>query len=520
MIPGSHPSGGQEIAGAVNLEHNSRCSGSLASEIPPSRRQGAPDLDECRVLQSIAPDQTEIVRLWSRMRLPISPTSREDRIFLTQEALAELLRGSDGAAMSDVRSIAVFGTFDVQNYGDLLFPLIAQHKLASSGFRVLTVSPSRSSPVWKDTIAPIAVESLLDLKRQLSGIMIGGGNIIHARPVSLAEYDSEKIRDTGYASLWIGASIIGALRQVPVVWNAPGIPGDLERADRYLSRVLDAADYISVRDRSSEGFLGAHNKSIHVVPDTALDLSELWSKQQLRGDFDDILSKHGCNGTDRFIAIHVKAKGLRLQIGEIASQIEALSSATACVPILIALGPCHGDDTVARLVHRHLRCPHIDLSVPAGLRDITACLAHSSVYIGASLHGYIAACSYGVPGLLLQNDAKPKLTGLLEWLDRKGDLACDWLEGLQRARCVLEGGPPPAQPIPPNVRAALDRHWDQIRSTFLTPPSVAATRGRARLLVHTLRNGIAHEGLRWALNPLLNEPRRQSAADRLLFDAL
>ena len=31
--------------------------------------------------------------------------------------------------MGESRQIAIRGTFDVENYGDLLFPLIAQHEL-------------------------------------------------------------------------------------------------------------------------------------------------------------------------------------------------------------------------------------------------------------------------------------------------------------------------------------------------------------------------------------------------------
>src|SRR2546425_11656527 len=75
--------------------------------------------------------------------------------------------------------IGLFGTFDVENYGDLLFPLIAEAELTA---RLGTVKlhpfsyHAKSPPDW-----PYTVPSLTELPRMagnLDGVLIGGGFIV------------------------------------------------------------------------------------------------------------------------------------------------------------------------------------------------------------------------------------------------------------------------------------------------------------------------------------------------------
>ena len=65
-----------------------------------------------------------------------------------------------------------FGTFDVENFGDLLFPLIARHRLAAAEIELTFVSPVGGPPVWQDcaeSISPSAVEAL-----DVDGVLLEG----------------------------------------------------------------------------------------------------------------------------------------------------------------------------------------------------------------------------------------------------------------------------------------------------------------------------------------------------------
>ena len=75
--------------------------------------------------------------------------------------------------------IGIVGTFDVENYGDLLFPLIAEAELRE---RLGSVTlhrfsyQARTPPDW-----PYAVTSIADLPRvigDLDALLIGGGFLI------------------------------------------------------------------------------------------------------------------------------------------------------------------------------------------------------------------------------------------------------------------------------------------------------------------------------------------------------
>jgi hypothetical protein len=75
--------------------------------------------------------------------------------------------------------VGICGTFDVENYGDLLFPLIAEVELTKrlgpiDLHRFSYFSKSRNN--WPFDVSPLAE---LPLKVQsLDGILIGGGHLI------------------------------------------------------------------------------------------------------------------------------------------------------------------------------------------------------------------------------------------------------------------------------------------------------------------------------------------------------
>src|SRR5713101_4780546 len=75
--------------------------------------------------------------------------------------------------------IGICGTFDVANYGDLLFPLIAESELTErlGAIRLHRFSYSaRTTPNW-----PYKVTSITELPRMirhLDGLLIGGGHLI------------------------------------------------------------------------------------------------------------------------------------------------------------------------------------------------------------------------------------------------------------------------------------------------------------------------------------------------------
>ncbi len=119
--------------------------------------------------------------------------------------------------------IGICGTFDVANYGDLLFPLIAESELTE---RLGSVTlhrfsyNARTAPEW-----PFEVTSVTALPRmihRLDGLLIGGGFIVRFDKRVAPGYvppAPEIHHPTGY---WLTPALLALQHNVPLIWNAPG----------------------------------------------------------------------------------------------------------------------------------------------------------------------------------------------------------------------------------------------------------------------------------------------------------
>ncbi len=400
-----------------------------------------------------------------------------------------------------MRRLYIAGVFDLPNYGDLLFPLIARWRLASAGLDVIPVAPTSRAPDWEDTMVPVGVATMLT--EPADAVLIGGGYTINVHPLEFDEYAEGGTSDWAMAGLWLGATMAGALHDAPVLWNAPGVPHPHGRRIRPLvDAALAAAGYVSVRDRGGAELLAAPaSVDVSIVPDTIADLATMWPKDSLSEIFHALMKRKNADPSGRYLALHLRDRSVAgLSMADLATRVDRFASEHGVIPLLVAVGRSHDDPATVRGLARHLRVPHILFDDPRGLREITAALAHSATYIGASLHGYIASSAYGVPGVLVARPAYRKFAGFLEHTERLEDLARTWEQafdiGAARAREER------SVRIPGNVLAALDAHWTRIRTAIEQP---AAKRSERRAFLASLvRAGVEANGPQWAFRPILD----------------
>jgi hypothetical protein len=401
--------------------------------------------------------------------------------------------------MSARLNILLSGMFDLDNYGDLLFPLVAQWRLGGFGYETIPVAPSARRPAIGDALAPLDIRQMLLDEEPIVGILVGGGYLIHASSLDFMErYQTDGAGAWSGVGLWLGATLAGALRDVPIAWNAPGVPHPFSsRQHPLIDMALRATGYASVRDRGSAKLLGPPTDvNVRVVPDPVADIARLWPKQSLKATYQQLLRRKGVPADARVLAIHVRNRSMRgLEPAALGAMLKTFAAQHGLVPALVAVGASHDDPGTARLLAPHLGPSALLLDDPASLKEITSVFAHGALYVGASLHGYIVSAAYDTPGVLIARPAYQKFSGFLEHSGRLQDLAHDWPDALrlaaQRAREAA------AARIAPAVFAALDAHWQSIHEAFAAPARMRDARRDFALAL--LRFGIDSEGPGWAL---------------------
>jgi len=404
------------------------------------------------------------------------------------------------------RRVFLSGMFDMRNFGDLMFPLVARHFLEPHGIEIVPVAPTGVPTGFGDAIASLPLSEMMSGGTQAHGIVVGGGYIIHTHKMHfLDEYAQGGLCEFAGPGLWLGATAAAAIRDIPVVWNAPGVPHPFASNQRtIIDAALHAASYVSLRDRGSLELLEPPaGLAPHIVPDPVAAIAQLWPRQVLAAPFKAMLERKGADASAGYFALHFRNRSLaRLGIPAAAKLVDDFAFGQKLTPILLAVGQTHADDVLARELSSHLKVRHVVLDDPASLMEIAAAIAESRLYVGASLHGYVTAAAYCVPGILVAQPSYRKFQGFLDHTGRHEDLAGDWQKAF--ALAPRRAGERIAPPMPPSVFAALDVHWLRMAKALASPAQDRAA--RQAYLQAWLRVGEQVGGPAWAAYPMQDEP--------------
>src|SRR5687767_4064151 len=154
--------------------------------------------------------------------------------------------------------VGLWGTFDVDNYGDHLFPHIAAVELGRRlpGLELRTAAPYGSAhptrfdgepvaalPPWSSQAAAAAAGTH-DL------VVVGGGELLHMNDRLLAPVYGVPADELAQRapSAWFADAALTIGR---FAWNAVGVPGAVAPGgEARLKLAADAAAYVAVRDPS------------------------------------------------------------------------------------------------------------------------------------------------------------------------------------------------------------------------------------------------------------------------------
>lgn len=377
--------------------------------------------------------------------------------------------------------IAHFGTFDVANYGDLLLPLVLEQRLGELG-EVVHVSPRAGPPVWRDGVATISVERALT-EEEFDAVVLGGGNLVHALPAVAPNYLPEGMDSVlAYPSLWAGAAQLSDQARATLCWNAPGVPGKLSGPPAELARwALSRADYAAVRDRwSADNLRDAGVDPLpSVVPDTGVGVRQLWARGNLDRARADMFARHGREVPARTVAIHLSRRHVKDPETRLGKRLDRLAEDLDATPVLLALGPCHGDDRLATTVAQHMKCDPVVVAAPESISEIAAAIARAEIYLGSSLHGAITACSFATPMMIVvdrEREVVQKHRGFLEHIGMPELLYPSWEAAARLAEQTIERHASSPQRAVQLLEPRLDEHWELLGQALTKSPSAAARR--------------------------------------------
>lgn len=394
--------------------------------------------------------------------------------------------------------VAVWGTFDVDNYGDHLFPRIARRELKARlpGVRVDAWSPvgTTGHPTRLDDPAgegavrglghhgPAATAAMA---RTYDAVLVGGGELLHLDDHLLRHFyavdpdELLRIRSSAWFLEGLGPR---EERRCPVLWHGLGVPFafDDDNAAR-VRAALAHRHWASVRDPHSEARLRAAGVTldIDVVPDSGLLVDRLFDPAELERRRAELRRRGALPPPDRPTLV-VQGCDLLVPSAEaLAAVLRPRLAESGAVPVLLETGRCRQDawfaDTLGAALGPEAEVHRVpaDVTVP----DITAVVAGAGAVVASSLHAAVTAVAHRRPFVLLNLGNESKLDGFAVQCGFEKHVV-DAVDDVDAA-VTLALTQPPAEGHVAELQAAVDAHFDRLAAAIAT--AHAARRWRWRL---------------------------------------
>lgn len=396
--------------------------------------------------------------------------------------------------------IAHVGAFDFENFGDLLFTDVVRSHLKKriDVEEMVYFAPKTCKMPNKNEI----VHSVLELEKwviekKIDAIVVGGGDLVHLRKIItfMPHVSSEGwvIYDVLY--MWVIPSLIALKYEIPLVWNAPGVPLHFNETDKEIvSYLCSAVDYISVRDEEAKKELSVavNTQNIKVVPDSVLSIKNIISLKTIR----DIFEKLDLNLQEgKYVFVQFNNSTPESDFKYYADALKNIMEKTGWNVLIQPIGYACGDLDVMEKFRAIYGKDFIYPSKHYTQYDILSLIANAAFYIGTSLHGAIVSNSYGVPNIVVNSSHFNKIEGFIQMLGREEAriyspqeiVKCFWkVKDLNSSKIVEE------------KIIEIERHFDQLAEAI----TVNIKKGKSSS-VNELANYIHDSSLR--LENLSNE---------------
>lgn len=314
----------------------------------------------------------------------------------------------------------IIGTFDVDNYGDCLFPDIVRHELECRMENVETQLYSPTARVSKlgnysqVYALPGTVEECKFI--DFDAIIVAGGEVLNNGHNASGLYCS--IRPNTMSSgmrMWMSPAIIKKWYGTPYVFNAVGVGRLDEQAKNGLSSVLKFANYKSVRDQHSADILSMAGSNISVETDSGFMLPRALAHINLQETARRVIPSG--LALNSYLVIQASMNYLVGRFDQWCSVVSEIKR--ICNQPILLLPICYhnSDHMILRKALHKLN----ELGIKTALTkyylniiETASVISCSTGYFGTSLHGAITAIAFKKPLCVLCNSIPGKHEGVLK----------------------------------------------------------------------------------------------------------
>ena len=338
--------------------------------------------------------------------------------------------------------IGHLGTFDVENYGDLLYPIIFRHLLKTKDPNLHVQHYSLLGGVAPNE-AGFGTESIRSLFRNGHAaprtLVIGGGDLLRTDWDLMARHYGRSSRlslkrlrhsigtnaavgymlsknlprvelGSFYASQfrarWMDYPAAGPFLIHPktlpersaVAYVSCGVPHEFpsDQVDQ-VREALEHVSFIAVRDEQSAEKLSRAgiDCQLRVAPDLTVTLSDQFDRRELSARGRKILSRFGVREDLPVLCFQSQPYPGFIE-GEILHELRRYQERCNVEVVALPLGYCHGDHEFLQSLAKQANgiVKYADVH---SIFDMLAIIAASDVFVGTSLHGNITAFSFGIP---------------------------------------------------------------------------------------------------------------------------
>jgi hypothetical protein len=418
-----------------------------------------------------------------------------------------------------------WGTFEVANFGDLLYPLVLEHAVRAERPDAtirLTGPLGGEGPMGLGRPVRRAVrhdeEGFWLQAADVDGIVLGGGDILHHGTCVVRTADGLSRIDN-----WPFAVEAGLLAEVrPMAWNAVGVPFDIpDDLVPALRAACASIDLLAVRDEGSrrrlEQALG--DREIVVAPDSGVLLDEVITTSERAGARQRMQQAGALPPDGSYLVVHVSFVSPAI-VAELAGAVRvALDEHPDLEVVLLAIGPTHGDAEVLAEVATLLERRSWPIFDPT-ITEVAAVIDGAAVVASSSFHAALVAAAFDVPAVSFfhglhrpekQRDLSVAL-GRERWLvDRPADVA-------EAIKAIRQGEGAPDRDRVRALQAAARTHLRRVVEVVSAPPKpgvdLAERTAAHRHLVEPLRSwrlrDAAHRGERLRVHEHLRQATRRA----------